>query len=56
MSTSNKKTSFIPQIYIAGHAGSRSAAFGADFDRALMRDGSIETLCGKHLDESTALD
>jgi hypothetical protein len=43
MSTSNRKACFIPQMYIAGHAGSRRAEFGAVFDRALMRTGRLKT-------------
>jgi hypothetical protein len=44
MSTSTGKSQFIPQIYIAGHTPSGRAAFGADFDHALMRNPWPEKL------------
>lgn len=45
MSTSTGKSQFIPQIYIARRTtpGGR-AAFGEDFDHALMRNPSRENL------------
>jgi hypothetical protein len=55
MSTSTGKSQFIPQIYIAGHTPSGRAAFGADFDHALMRNPThgLKSLCGKDLREMT---